>query len=146
MVRTDHEEDPSAVGAAPCHPGRSREPIPSEAEESAVPRTFPEMPTPQIYQADWVREQKKKTSSPQPDPALAPDTDHGEEELGVSQTEPAPGSAADAPPNPRPEPVAHPPCPSEAPSARYVSFVPDAFASHTRDPFSIPKGLFPRRR
>jgi hypothetical protein len=141
--------------------------IPDRRAGSAANKPVP-LPTPQIYQSEWLREQKQKTSSPQPDPALAPEPDHDpdyhEEELAVSQTGPAPGSAADAPPNPRPEPAAHPApfpgppidpgepafadglSPSETPSARYVSFVPDAFAPGTRDPFSIPKGLLPRRR
>jgi hypothetical protein len=125
--------------------------IPDRRANSAENKPVP-LPTPQIYQSEWLREQQKQTSSPQLEP------DHDEEELGVSQPEPAPSSAADAPPTPRSETGAHPTHtndpgesaftdqPSETPSARYVSFVPDAFASHTRDPFSIPKGLFPRRR
>jgi hypothetical protein len=124
--------------------------IPDRRASSAENKPVP-LPTPQIYQADWLREQKQSTSGPQPDPVLAPEPDHDEEELGVSQPEPAPGPAPDDLPNPSTGPAAHPaPAdrfnPSEASSARYLSFVPDAIATNNRDPFSIPKGLLPRRR
>jgi len=124
--------------------------IPDRRARSAENKPAP-LPTPQIYESEWLREQKEKTFSPQPDCAQE------QEEPGVSRPGPAPGLVADAPPPPRPEPGPSPTLandpgesafadrPSEMPS-RYVSFVPDAFGPGTRDPFSIPRGLFPRRR
>jgi hypothetical protein len=118
--------------------------IPDRRAKSADNKPVP-LPTAQIYESEWLREQKMKTSGPQPEP------DHDEADPGVSQTGPEPGSAADAPPNLHPEPTpsndpgepafADRVSPTETPSAHHVDFAPD-----TRRPFSIPQGPFSRRR
>jgi hypothetical protein len=101
---------------------------------------------PQIYSAAWLNRQQAETAGPQPNPSPDPDQedqeaqdDQQEDGLGVSRADPAPGSAADAPPNSVP---AHDPIfdPGES------IFASKTQRPDTRVPFSIPKNRFGRRR
>jgi len=93
----------------------------------------------QIYEAEWHREQREKAAGLQPNPALD-QKDEEEDGLGAPEAEPAPGSAADALPDPGPDP-GESTFDSETEWPPYAAFPPD-----TRVPFSIPKNPFARRR
>ena len=133
--------------------------IPDRRAVSSEKKSAP-APTAEIYASAWRRTQASTTIHPQPSPTPAQEGD------SPTVPEPAPGSAADAPPNPielssRPErsvvegPVvspgssqstlANPLSPSQAPPATPYgpgfSFVPDAIG-----PFSIKKNPFARPR
>ena len=101
---------------------------------------------PQFYQSKWLREQLAKANGLQPNPAHDQE-DQEEDGLGGPKTEPAFGSAEDAPPDPsaifdQTEPaLATPASLSETQWAPHATFAPD-----TRVPFSIPKNPFARRR
>ena len=108
----------------------------SAEKKSATPPT-----NAHIYHPPWFGKQQGETTDPQPDPAFA----QKEGELAIPDAEPAPGSTADAPPDPGS-------IPGESTFANRFSlsktqWVPDAaFAPDTRVPFSIPKNPFARRR
>jgi hypothetical protein len=126
--------------------------IPDRRAGSEEKKSTPPLPKPDIYEAEWLREQQGKTIDPQPDPALAQEQD----ELGPDEPETTPAAAADAPPPPPVMPLGpaydrsesvfanlfHP---SEttprAPQAPAFVSAPD-----TRSPFSIRKNPFARRR
>ena len=97
---------------------------------------------PQIYESEWLREQRAKANGSQPNPV-----DQEEDGPGISQAEPVPGSAADASPDPGPffdpgeSTFANSMSLSETESPSHA-----AFARDTRVPFSIPKNPFARRR
>jgi hypothetical protein len=96
-------------------------------DNKSVPAPF----QPDIYEAEWLRQQRGKTIDPQPGPALVDE----EDEPNLAEPEPAPGSAEDAPlPPDTPSPNSSEPKPS-APSAL-----------DTRVSLSIKKNPFARRR
>ena len=116
-----------------------RRSISAEKEKKSAPATNAQ---PQIYAAAWRSGQQAATTDPQPSPAPAPHPEDGPE-----VPKPAPGSAAEAPPDAglRQSTFANPSSPSETPpSAPYAPvfrFVPDA-----RDPFFNIKNPFVRPR
>jgi hypothetical protein len=118
--------------------------IPDRRAAAAEKNPAPPPTKPQFYQSAWRRKQQEKTNGP--DPALDQE-DQEEDGLGGPKTEPAFGSAEDAPPDPsaifdQTEPaLATPASLSETQWAPHATFAPD-----TRVPFSIPKNPFARRR
>ena len=102
-------------------------------------KSAPTPPPPDIYAAAWLRQPQGKTIDPQPGAALV-DKEHKEDEAGLAEPEPAPGSTEDAPPPPIfDHGFANRPNSSEMTPS--VSSAPD-----TRVPFSIKKNLLARRR
>jgi hypothetical protein len=120
--------------------------IPDRRAASAEKNPAPPPPQPEIYAAAWRRRQQGKTTGPQPNPALDQEAQE-EDGLPVPEAEPAPGSAADAPPDPGPifdpgeSTFANRFSLSETQSPPHAAFAPD-----TRVPFSIEKNSFARRR
>jgi hypothetical protein len=113
--------------------------IPDRRAGSADKNPAPPPNKPNIYESEWLREQKAKDAG-QPYPA--PDQqDQQDDGLGISLAEPAPGSAAEAPPEPGP--IFEP---GESTYATEMQWPSDAgFVRDTRLPFSIKKNLFSRR-
>jgi hypothetical protein len=109
--------------------------IPDRRAGSAEKNPAPPHTKANIYQSKWLRELQAKISGPQPDPV---DREDGP---GISHAEPAPGSAADASPDPGESTFADSLSLSETESPSHAAFVRD-----TRVPFSIPKNPFARRR
>jgi hypothetical protein len=117
----------------------------STEKKSAPPPTHPE-----IYAAGWLREQRGKTIDPQPGAAPAQE----EDEPGLAEPEPAPGSAGDAPPPPgiTPSPTFDPSgypfanrfsASETTPSAPYAPLLASA---PDQSPFSIKKNPSAWRR
>jgi hypothetical protein len=116
--------------------------IPDRRAGSAEKNPAPPPNKPQIYESEWLREQRRKDNGPQPDPIL-----NQEDELAIAEAEPAPGSAADEPTHPGAifdpgeSSLSNGSGLAETQSPPYAAFAPD-----TRVPFSISKNLFSRRR
>jgi hypothetical protein len=106
--------------------------IPDRRAGSAEKKSAPPTTNAYIYRAG-------------PQPNLAHDQEDEEDEIGAPQAEPAPGSAAYAPPDPGPHPgesaFANGSSLPETQMPPYAAFAPD-----TRVPFSIKKNHFSRRR
>jgi hypothetical protein len=124
--------------------------IPDRRAGSSGNKSAPPPSQPDIYPAAWLRRQQQgKTIDPQPGPALV---DEEEDEAGLAEPEPSPGSAVDAPPPPD-TPSATFDC-SESEFANWSSSSePTSSAPHapglvsaldTRVPFSIKKNTFAR--
>jgi hypothetical protein len=129
--------------------------IPDRRAASAEKKSAPAPPNAQIYNAAWLRRQQvttpATTNDPQPSPASpvppAPASrgacrgaqQEQEDELGVPESELAPGPAAEAAPDPGPSEstFANRFTPSETPEAYVPLFAPDM-----RAPFSIRKNPF----
>ena len=119
--------------------------IPDRRAGSAEKSPAPAPTKANIYQSEWLREQRAKDAGLQPNPAHNQEDQEGDG-LGAPQADPATGSAADAPPNSGPDhdPIFEPTestIASESQWPPYAAFPPD-----TRVPFSIPKNPFARRR
>jgi hypothetical protein len=109
--------------------------IPDRRARSAQNEPVPPPIKPQIYESEWLREQKAKAAALQPNPAPQAQEDREEDKPGVPQAEPAPASEVAASPDPGPI------------FDTKAQWVPDAgFAPDTRAPFSIKKNPFARRR
>ncbi len=124
--------------------------IPDRRAGSTQMNSAPLPPKPQIYVSAWRREQQQEAAGLRPNPDHAQE-DHEEDKPRNPEAEAAFGSVEDAPPapSPIPSPVFNPSEPTFADrvSLKETQWVPDtAFERDTRVPFSIPKGLFPRRR
>jgi hypothetical protein len=133
--------------------------IPDRRAASAQNKPAPPPVTPQIYQAEWLRNrQSGENVDPQPTPTPPSPPAHEE---AASEPQSAPGWADGAPPvsaptpDPTPEPTLDPGEPSffgaplnPSPTASSAPRVPmaDYFAPDTRVPFSIKKNPFARRR
>jgi hypothetical protein len=110
----------------------------AEEKKSAPPPT-----SMHIYHPPWFYQRQGGNHRSPARPAFTQE----EDELAIPETEPAPGSAASAPPDPAP--ILDP---GESTFANRVSlskmqWAPSAaFAPDTRVPFSIPKNPFARRR
>ena len=111
--------------------------IPDRRAGSRDNKSAPAPSQPDIYEAEWLRQQQGKTIDPQPDPALVEE----EDEAGLAEPESAPGLPED-PPTPTYEPIE-----SDFGNPRnYSETMPSApSAPDTRAPFSIKKNLFARR-
>ncbi len=112
--------------------------IPDRRAGSRDNKSVPVPSQPDIYEAEWLRQQQGKTIDPQPGPPLVEE----EDEAGLVEPEPAPGLPEDAP-GPTYEPVE-----SDFGNPRnYSETTPSAAsASDSRVPFSIKKkNLFARR-
>jgi hypothetical protein len=120
--------------------------IPDRRAGSALKSPAPPPSKFSIYEAASHRKQQAETTGPQPNPALNQE-DQEEDGFPVSEAEPAPGSAAGAPPSPSPifdhgeSAVPNGSSLTETQSPPYAAFAPD-----TRVPFSIKKNPFARRR
>jgi hypothetical protein len=124
--------------------------IPDRRAGSSGNKSAPPHSQPDIYPAAWLRRQQQgKTIDPQPGPALV---DEEEDEAGLAEAEPSPGSAVDAPPPPDTPSAAFDRSESEfanwssssepTPSAPHTpGFVS---ALDTRVPFSVKKNAFAR--
>ncbi len=103
--------------------------IPDRRAGSAEKNPAPPPTKPQIYESEWLREQRAKAAAAQPNPV--PDQEDQEEDgLDVP--------AADAPPDPFD--------PGESTLANRLSLSETQPPRDTRVPFSIPKNPFARRR
>ncbi len=93
-------------------------------------------PKAEIYESEWMEEQRLKAAA-----LVHAQEAHKEQGLPVPLAEPAPGSPAEA--SPQPGPTVHPDDSSltETQYPPYAAFPPD-----TRVPFSIKKNPFARRR
>jgi hypothetical protein len=122
--------------------------IPDRRAGSAEKNPAPLPRKANIYQSAWLREQQAKINGLHPNPAQEDQEDQEDQEgdgLPVPQADPAPGSAAAAPPDPGPD-SGESTLPNgsgltETQWPPYAAFPPD-----TRVPFSIPKNPFARRR
>ncbi len=115
--------------------------IPDRRAGSAQKQPAPPPPKPQIYESEWLREQKEKAAGLQA---------QKEKEPGIPEAEPAPAAPVDAQPAPGPDPgsVLDPAASTFADRFNLLKtqWVPDAgFAPDTRVPFSIQKNRFGRR-
>jgi hypothetical protein len=112
--------------------------IPDRRAGSADKNPAPPLTKPDIYESEWLREQKAQTAG-------NPAQDHEDQQddgLDISQAEPAPGSAAEA--TPEPGPIFDP---GESTYATEMQWPSDAgLVRDTRLPFSIKKNPFARRR
>jgi hypothetical protein len=110
--------------------------IPDRRAGSSDKKSAPPPSQPDIYAAAWLRQPQGKAIDPQPGPALV----DKEDEAGLAEPEPAPGSTEDAPPPPIFDHgfANRPNSPETTPS---VPSAPD-----TRVPFSIKKNHLARRR
>ncbi len=129
--------------------------IPDRRAAAAQSKSVPPPVTPQIYQAEWLRNrQSGENVKPEPPPQPA-------QEEPASQPQSAPGWADDAPPvsgppaGPTPEPTpdlsqppfsAAPSNPAPTPSSAPRVPTADYVAPDTRVPFSMRKNPFLRRR
>jgi hypothetical protein len=147
--------------------------IPDRRAASSEKESAPAPAKPQIYVAEWLREQQAKTIDPQPTAAPVQEEVQQEDSSAVParpacpgepwssprdvprKPDPAPGSAGVAPPSsgPSQSTLANPLSPAQAPApgpyGPGFSFVPDArgpFVPDTRVPFSIKKNPFARPR
>jgi hypothetical protein len=119
--------------------------IPDRRVGSAEKNPAPPSAKPQIYESEWLREQREKAAGLQNNPAQDQEEDQEEDGPVTPGTEPAPGSAADAPPGPGP--IHDPSTFANRSGLSETQWVPDAaFAPDTRVPFSIQKNRFGRRR
>jgi hypothetical protein len=123
--------------------------VPDRRAGSAEKKSAPPLPPAEIYPAAWLREQQKKTTDPQPDPALAQE----EDDFGLTEPETTPNSAGDAPPpsGSTPSPIfdsSESAFTNRSSPRQTTSWAPDAFdsAPDTRVPFSIKRNPFARRR
>ncbi len=122
--------------------------IPDRRAGSAEKNPAPPPTNVHIYHPPWFGKQQEETTDPQSDPAFAQETQEDREEEGLSglQAEPAPGSAADAPPDPGPIfDLGESTLPNDS-SLTETQAPYAAFGRDTRVPFSIPKNPFARRR
>ncbi len=108
--------------------------IPDRRAGSAEKNPAPPPTNVHIYHPPWFGKQQGETTDPQPDPAFAQE----EDELAIPETEPAPRSAADAPPDLFDL--------GESTIANRLSLSETQSPRDTRVPFSIPKNPFARRR
>jgi hypothetical protein len=128
--------------------------IPDRRAGSAEKQPAPPPAKPQIYESEWLREQRENTIGSQTNPAIALDEDQvgaqDEDAPGVPQAEPAPVSAVDAPDSGYNPGAFSDPAESTFANRFSLSgtqWAPDAgFAPDTRVPFSIKKNPFARRR
>jgi hypothetical protein len=139
--------------------------IPDRRAGSSKKKSAPPLPKPDFYRAAWLGRQQEKNIDPQPDPALAQKEDDpacpacpGKPwgvPWGLTESEPTPGPAEDAPPPPV-MPLGPAFDPSESAfvnhfhSSETTPWAPLApsfgSAPDTRSPFSIRKNAFRRRR
>ncbi len=129
--------------------------IPDRRAASSEKESAPAPAKPQIYVAEWLREQQAKTIDPQPTAAPVQEEVQQEDSSAVPARPACPGSAGVAPPSsgPSQSTLANPLSPAQAPApgpyGPGFSFVPDArgpFVPDTRVPFSIKKNPFARPR
>jgi hypothetical protein len=124
--------------------------IPDRRAGSAEKQPAPPPAKPQIYESEWLREQRENNTGSQTNPALNQDEAQDEDAPGVPQAEPAPVSAVDAPRSGSNPGAFLDPAQSTFANRFGLSetqWAPDAgFAPDTRVPFSIKKNPFARRR
>jgi hypothetical protein len=117
--------------------------IPDRRAGSKDNKSAPPPSQPDIYEAEWLRQQQGKTIDPQPHPAPVEEQD----KVGLvePEPEPAPGSAEDAPPSSGP--IFDSRESTFANGFNSSETTPSApSAPDTRVPFSIKKYPFARRR
>jgi hypothetical protein len=132
--------------------------IPDRRAGSSEKKSAPPLPQPGIYRAAWLDRQQEKNIDPQPDPALAQEEDEAAcpacpgvpwgVPWGLTESEPTPGPAEDAPPPPA-MPLGPAFDPSESAFVNHFhssETTPSAPAPDTRRPFSIRNNAFGRRR